>query len=144
MRQRLETCHREALLDILCVVNELAVDLSRRTGRRVPLLVKLPLSTVHDPMFEIACAAVQAGFAGIVADQSGPGNPEATLIRLAGALPAHAAIVSVGGIDSGRTALERLSVGAQLIQIHRAFAERGPELIDEIRRTLRCTKAAAA
>ena len=129
-----------ALLEILVAAQQFGVTLYHHTGRRVPLLLKLPLATARDWMFEVAQAAVQLGLDGVIADQSGPGAASPTLMRLAASLPADAAVVSVGRIDSARTALERLDAGAQLIQIHRGFVNRGRELVDEIARAVHSTQ----
>jgi len=49
-------------------------------------------------------------------------------IALDGKLP----VIGVGGILSGRDALEKLDAGASLVQIYTGFIYRGPALLREI------------
>lgn len=45
-------------------------------------------------------------------------------------------IIGVGGIESGRDALERIKSGASLIQIYSAMVYEGPTIVNKIRREL--------
>jgi dihydroorotate dehydrogenase len=52
-----------------------------------------------------------------------------TYVRVEGAFP----LVGVGGIDSGKTALEKIKAGASLLQLYSALVFRGLGLIGEIK-----------
>ena len=47
------------------------------------------------------------------------------------------AIIGVGGIDSGETALKKLEAGADLVQIYTGFIYKGPGLVEEILSAIR-------
>jgi dihydroorotate dehydrogenase len=94
--------------------------------RSVPIVVKLQLrDDALEETVQLSEYIVAAGFEGILAatgpNAIPPGNPIRLLEHLAGAVNGKAAIISVGGIRSAGDALQRLQVGADLIQIHRAL-----------------------
>lgn len=45
-------------------------------------------------------------------------------------------IIGVGGIESGKDALERIKSGASLIQIYTSMVYEGPTIVNKIRREL--------
>jgi dihydroorotate dehydrogenase len=49
-----------------------------------------------------------------------------------GAIP----LIGVGGIEDGKTALAKIHAGASLLQVYSALVYRGPQLVDDIIRTL--------
>lgn len=55
-----------------------------------------------------------------------------TFVRVEGAFP----LIGVGGIDSGRTALEKIRAGATLVQLYSCLVYRGLSLLGEIKGAL--------
>jgi dihydroorotate dehydrogenase len=53
-------------------------------------------------------------------------------LRYGDAIP----IIGVGGIEDGRTALEKIEAGARLIQTYTGFIYRGPKIVNEILKSL--------
>jgi dihydroorotate dehydrogenase len=128
-------------------------------GRRVPLAVKISpdlddagLAAVADRVTARAIDAIIATnttvsrrgvehlrFASEPGGLSGaPLKARATEVvaKLRRALPAHVAIIGVGGIASVADAREKLDAGANLVQLYTALVYRGPELVASIVRGL--------
>ena len=124
-------------------------ELLRRTGRRVPLLVKVSPDEPPERLDAIADAVAAAGGDGIIATnttlsrESVAGHPRAPeagglsgaplreaaeracarlYLRLSGRIP----IVGVGGIFSAEDAYRRLRAGASLLQLYTALIYEGP------------------
>lgn len=121
-----------------------------------PLLLKLSPDMDEAQLRDAAAVAEAHGMSGIVAtnttlsrpDLLSPaaaeagglsGRPLAPLalrtlevLRESTALP----LVAVGGIMSGRDALERMLAGADLLQLYTGFIYRGPALVKEVLRAL--------
>jgi dihydroorotate dehydrogenase len=55
-----------------------------------------------------------------------------TYVRVEGAFP----LIGVGGIDSGKAAVEKIKAGATLVQLYSCLVFRGLSLLDEIKREL--------
>ena len=45
-------------------------------------------------------------------------------------------IIGVGGIDSGKSAFEKISAGADVIQLYTGMVYRGPGVVKEIKKEL--------
>lgn len=58
-----------------------------------------------------------------------------TFVRVEGAFP----LIGVGGIDSGKSAVEKIRAGATLVQLYSCLVYRGLSLLDEIKRELAAT-----
>lgn len=135
--------------------------LADKHGRHVPLALKIAPDLDDDQVIAIARLLTEHRIDGVIAtnttlsreavaghplaDQAGglSGAPvkdrSTTVIRklakeLDGALP----IIGVGGILSGRDAVEKLDVGASLVQVYSGLIYRGPALVAE------CANAIAA
>jgi dihydroorotate dehydrogenase len=72
------------------------------------------------------------------ADEAGglsgaPLKPKAdhVLAVLRKALPSHIALIGVGGITCGQDAVDKLRLGAELVQFYTGMVYRGPELVAE-------------
>ncbi len=46
-------------------------------------------------------------------------------------LPENIALIGVGGITSGQDAVDKLELGADLVQFYTGMVYRGPELVNE-------------
>jgi dihydroorotate dehydrogenase len=53
------------------------------------------------------------------------------LAALRGQLPAEVALIGVGGITKGQDAVDKLKLGAELVQFYTGMVYRGPELVTE-------------
>jgi len=156
----LRTLQREEQLDSLLA--RLAGERSRladRTGRRVPIAVKIAPDLGDDDLKRIADALVGHGLDAVIATNTTvqreqvTGLPDAQqagglsgqplfarstqVVRtlsahLRGALP----IIGVGGILSGADAVEKLRAGASLVQMYTGLVYRGPCLVAECRRAI--------
>lgn len=125
-----------------------------RTGRYVPLAVKIAPDMDDREIIFVANALREAGIDGVVAtnttisrddvkghrhaEEAGglSGKPvrEASLavIRgLHGELGDKIPIIGVGGISDGASAAEKIRAGARLVQVYTGFIYRGPTLIRE-------------
>jgi dihydroorotate dehydrogenase len=121
-----------------------------------PVLVKLSPDLGEAPAVALALAAVEAGAAGVVATNTTtdyallPGAREVgglsgrvlreksfrLLTALAPALAGRAALISVGGVDSGAEAYRRVRAGAALVQVYTALVYEGPGLARRINQEL--------
>ena len=122
---------------------------NQRLGK--PLLLKIAPDLSFDDLNQVVATAEQSGMAGLIAtnttldhaaipsslDQTGglSGRPlfaKSTefvrAIRARSALP----IIASGGICDAATAREKISAGADLLQVYTGYVYRGPGLISEI------------
>lgn len=149
----------EPLRDLLRALKAEQAALAEQHGRYVPLAVKIAPDMAEADVRDVARALVEAGIDGVIAtnttiardavrhlacgDEVGglsgsPVRAASTQViailkdELAGALP----IIGVGGIDSGEAAAEKVSAGAELVQVYTGFIYRGPALIAEASRAI--------
>ena len=136
---------QDSLVRLLRVIN----SENRETAR--PVLLKIAPNLSAAELDQIIVACQENGVAGIVAtnttldhssipsaqDETGglsgaPLREKSTefvrTIRVRTRLP----IIGVGGIADGASAIEKLTAGAQLIQIYTGYIYRGPALLREI------------
>lgn len=146
-RPLLEPRHEALLATLLAEVAAGRAALARRAGRRVPVAVKIgldpalpelppALGLVRRHGMDALIAAIGPGDRGV---EAGPAADAATrahavgsLRRLTAYLGREMPVISVGGILTPADVRERLAAGAALVQIHRAFVDRGPPLIAAI------------
>jgi dihydroorotate dehydrogenase len=150
---------RGGLQRILNTLLEERVTLQQRTGKRVPLLIKVAPDLSSEQVSAFAQEVRSVQLDGVIAtntstDLSLLGSPPAAQQRggLSGA-PLHPLsvklisqlraelgsafpIIGVGGVVSGKQARETLRAGANLLQVYTGFAYRGPALLEEILREL--------
>ncbi|SEL21728.1 dihydroorotate oxidase A [Roseateles sp. YR242] len=150
----------EALDALLGPLQARRLQLQDRTGRTVPLFVKIAPDLEEDQVATIAASLRRHGIDGIIAtnttiardavqglphaDETGglSGAPvfEASnrVIRLLrSALGREFPIIGVGGVLSGDDARAKLQAGADLVQVYTGLIYRGPALVPE------CAKALA-
>jgi len=100
-----------------------------RIGRNIPLLAKLYAGPAGEEMpIPPTAANLLDGFVVV-------GDSVDRLIELRVAFPLHA-IISVGGVMTGKDARERRRAGADLVQVHSAFAEGGAAHVETIMRDM--------
>lgn len=133
--------------------------IAERHAERPPLLVKLAPDLENDAIGPIVEAAIAGGAQGLIVTnttlarpttlqspykgESGglsgrPLKPRATemLKLVAQAAAGRMALVSCGGIETGADVLERIRLGANLVQLYSAFAYEGPALVARIKREM--------
>jgi dihydroorotate dehydrogenase len=127
--------------------------------RRPPLLVKVAPDLTPDGLATIVETCVSEGVQGLIvsnttvsrppglrsplADEPG-GLSGAPLFQLSTAMLARAfllargrlTLIGVGGVSTGRDALEKIRAGASLVQLYTAFAYLGPALIPRLKQEL--------
>lgn len=142
----------DTLRDLLSAINT-------RNPERPPLLVKLS-PDLDDLSFEpILDAAIQGGADGLILtnttlarpDELGhehkneagglSGRPLAPRSRdvlklVSGLNRGRIALISCGGIESGQDILERIRMGADMVQIYSSFVLQGPGILGRIKREL--------
>ncbi|HLK54921.1 MAG TPA: quinone-dependent dihydroorotate dehydrogenase [Chthonomonadaceae bacterium] len=144
---------KEKLTPLLAMLMEEASALSERSGKRLPLFVKISPDMADADMFDVAEVAQSLGLAGIIATNttiaregrvagvthegglSGkPLRERATeVIRLLfrhteGRLP----LIGVGGIFTAEDAYARIRAGASLVQLYSGMIYEGPYLARRI------------
>ena len=147
----------EPLRALLGALKARQAELQSRSGRQVPLCVKLApdlaeadVATVSDALLEFEIEGVIAGNTTLTrpqvahvrhADEAGglSGAPLAPLARqlvarLRDRLAGRVAIIGVGGILSAADAQAMLVAGADLVQIYTGLIYRGPSLVRSIAR----------
>ncbi len=137
----------EPLVRLLNVAEEVAAALGPR-----PVLLKLSPDLADSELDELVAVAHETGVAGLIATNTtvtrdgllspnaveGGGLSGRPLRRRALAVLEHLRpqtslpIVSVGGIDSAVSAVERFYAGADLLQIYTGLIYRGPGLVGEV------------
>jgi dihydroorotate dehydrogenase len=150
---------RDGLERIVGSLQDARVELEKRHGRFVPLLVKIAPDLDSEQVSALASALRALGVDGVIATNTttdlsvlGPDWPPEQRGGLSGA-PLHARsvavisqlraelgvgfpIIGVGGIVDADRALATLRAGADLLQIYTGFAYRGYVLLDEIREAI--------
>jgi dihydroorotate dehydrogenase len=127
-------------------------------SRRVPLLVKIAPDLPDEEIDAVADLALELGLDGIVTcnttlsrkglatrpdrvDAIGAGGLSgrplkqrslATLRRLRARVGERLTLISVGGVENGADVWERLTAGADLVQLYSAFIYEGPLLLRRI------------
>ena len=150
----------ESLDHLLGGLKESQQKLQARTGKVVPLVVKIAPDLEPQDVETIASQLVKNGMDGVIAtnttlsrvgvenlphgnEQGGlsgePVRQKSTevLRQLAQALDGKLPIIGVGGISKGEHAADKLRAGAQLVQVYTGFIYEGPGLIRD------CVKAIA-
>ncbi|GBQ31845.1 dihydroorotate dehydrogenase 2 [Acetobacter fabarum DSM 19596] len=133
--------------------------IAARHPERPPLLVKLAPDLEDDALAPIVEAAIQGGVQGLIINNTTLARPDSLrsphkgesgglsgrplaarstqMLRLVANIAAgRLALVSCGGIESGQDILDRIRLGADLVQVYTAFAYEGPALIARLKREM--------
>ncbi len=128
--------------------------LTDRHGRRVPLAVKVAPDLDEEQIGVMAEVIASQGMDAVIAtnttisregvtgmkyaEEAGglsgaPLKPRADQVlgALRAALPDEIALIGVGGISCGQDAVDKLKLGAELVQFYTGMVYRGPELVAE-------------
>ncbi len=150
----------DALDALLAALQTRREALADRHGRRTPLVVKIAPDLQPEEIDAVAELVLRHGIDGLIAtnttlsreavrglpheDEAGglSGPPVhvlslAVIRRLRDRLGPDTAIIGVGGIESGREAVEKIQAGADAVQLYTGLIYRGPALIGECVRALR-------
>ncbi len=144
--------HDQALADMLAALALTRERLTAAQGRRVPILIKIAPDLSNEQIDQIAGQLVEHHMDGVIATnttigragvESSPFAAEAgglsgapllarsneVIARLRQVLPPGFPIVGVGGILHERDAVEKLSAGADLLQLYSGLVYEGPALV---------------
>lgn len=147
--------HAEALEQLLGALNLERQQLAERTGRHVPLVVKIAPDLEHHRVQGIAAILRRHNIDGVAATNttisrqfieqhplakevgglSGPPVQSASTAMIAALyenLQGEIPIIGIGGIDGAEAALEKFAAGAKLVQLYTGFIYQGPGLIKTI------------
>lgn len=153
----------QSLRPVLAAVLEEAGRSEQRTGRPVPVLVKIAPDLHDDDVREVAQLVAELGLAGVIATNTTIARPESlrtdrariesigagglsgpvlaerslqVLHLLREALPTDAVVISCGGVGTAADVRERLDAGADLVQGYTALIYQGPAWPGRIAREL--------
>lgn len=101
-------------------------------GRYLPLALKLPLGPAGGFPLALAQAAAAAGFDAVTAVLPASSERLDRLRLLRSQLQGQAAIVAVGGIRSAGDVRAALAAGANAVQVHSVFAQRGAACLPDL------------
>ena len=139
---------------LLSSISERRSELAAEHGRRVPLAVKVAPDLEDDAVAVIAevvsrhrmdaviatnTTITRDGVEGLKhAEETGglsgaPLKPKSDQVLAAfrALLPEEIALIGVGGITTGQDAVDKLELGADLVQFYTGMVYRGPELVSE-------------
>ncbi len=133
--------------------------IAERHPERPPLLIKLAPDLENDAVGPIVEAAIAGGAQGLIVTNTTLARPDTLLsphktesgglsgrplrtratemLRLvAEASAGRMALISCGGIESGADVLDRIRLGADLVQFYAAFSYEGPAIIGRLKREM--------
>jgi len=146
---------QEKLIDLMVALNKIKKD----KGTNIPLLLKISPDINNSHIPEIADAAIKNNISAIILTNTTNGNRDNLTSELKeeeGGLsgdPLHQIstnmikkfhkelnnkipIIGVGGVNSGKSAFEKIVAGASLLQIYTGFIYRGPSAVKDIKKEL--------
>ncbi|MBY5991586.1 quinone-dependent dihydroorotate dehydrogenase [Ferrimonas balearica] len=145
----------EMLDDLLASLKTKQRELAEQHGKYVPVALKIAPDLSDEEIEQVAASLIRHEIDGVIATNTtlsregvehlpehgetgglsgAPLTARATVVigKLAKALDGKLPIMGVGGIDSAQHAMEKMDVGAQMVQIYTGFIYNGPELIKSI------------
>ena len=146
---------QEKLIDLMVALNKIKKD----NGTNIPLLLKISPDINNSHIPEIADAAIKNNISAIILTNTTIGNRDTlvskikkeegglsgeplqqistTMIKkfykhLDGKIP----IIGVGGVNSGKSAYEKIIAGASLLQLYTGLIYKGPSVVKVIKKEL--------
>tara|TARA_Y100000590_G_scaffold139438_1_gene159689 strand:- start:4630 stop:5676 length:1047 start_codon:yes stop_codon:yes gene_type:complete len=146
---------QEKLIDLLVALNKIKKD----NKTTIPLLLKISPDINSNHIPEISDAAIKNNISGVILTNTTNGNKDNLINELKreegglsgeplkdistnmikkfykelnGKIP----IIGVGGVNSGKSAYEKIISGASLLQLYTSFVYRGPSAAKDIKREL--------
>ena len=146
---------QEKLIDLMVALNKI----KKENGTNIPLLLKISPDINNSRIPEIANAAIKNNISAIVLTNTTNGNRDNLTSEfkeeeggLSGnplhqistnmskkfykELNSQIPIIGVGGVNSGKTAYEKIIAGASLLQLYTSFVYRGPSAAKDIKKEL--------
>ena len=146
---------QEKLIDLMVALNKIKKD----NGTNIPLLLKISPDINNSHIPEIADAAIKNNISAIILTNTTNGNRDNLTSEfkeeeggLSGnplhqistnmikkfykELNSQIPIIGVGGVNSGKTAYEKIIAGASLLQLYTSFVYRGPSAAKDIKKEL--------
>jgi len=146
---------QEKLIDLMVALNKIKKD----NGTNIPLLLKISPDINNSHIPEIADAAIKNNISAIILTNTTNGNRDnltSELKREEGGLSgdplrqistnmikkfykelnSKIPIIGVGGVNSGKSAYEKIIAGASLLQLYTSFIYRGPSAAKDIKKEL--------
>jgi len=146
---------QEKLIDLMVALNKI----KKENGTNIPLLLKISPDINNSHIPEIADAAIKNNISAIVLTNTTNGNRDNLTSEfkeeeggLSGnplhqistnmikkfykELNSQIPIIGVGGVNSGKTAYEKIIAGASLLQLYTSFVYRGPSAAKDIKKEL--------
>ena len=146
---------QEKLIDLLSNLNKIKKD--HKTN--VPLLLKISPDINHEHIPEISDVAIKNDISAVVLTNTSNGNRDnlrSEMKKETGGLSGEPLnkistnmirkfykelnkripIVGVGGVNSGKSAYEKITAGASLLQLYTSFVYRGPSVAKDIKKEL--------
>ncbi|HEY7759301.1 MAG TPA: hypothetical protein VIA64_07790 [Burkholderiales bacterium] len=132
-RALLEPGREPLAQDMLRRVRRQQERLAAASGRRVPIVVKIPIASGATALPAAVRYCGEIGFDGLIAALEEVAGPAAghVLNQLARAV-GRMTLIAVGGIRTPKHARACLAAGAHLVQVYRLYAEGGPLAVAEL------------
>lgn len=150
---------------LLCALREDQTAMRQRTGRHVPLAVKIAPDFGIEALDALMAVLTQSGCEAVIATNTTVQRPvmdracpmtehgglsgvplypltRTIIMRLYKGLPATLPIIGVGGINDAESAWGHLVAGARVVQIYSGLIYQGPRLIGDIVAGVRARMAA--
>ena len=146
---------QEKLIDLMVALNKI----KKENGTNIPLLLKISPDIDNSHIPEIAEAAIKHDISAIILTNTTNGNRDNLTSEfknekggLSGnplqeistdmikkfyrELNSKIPIIGVGGVNSGKSAYEKIIAGASLLQLYTSFVYRGPSAAKDIKKEL--------
>lgn len=159
--------HEDSLVNLLTGLTRTHEELRQAQGRHVPLVVKIAPDMDDQEVVELARSLAEFKVDGIVvcnttvsrsavvgerfSDEAGglSGTPlknqaNHVLKLVAANVTPDTALIGVGGIMTAADAVEKVRLGAELVQLYTGFIYEGPDLVADCVRAIAQAKASAA
>jgi dihydroorotate dehydrogenase len=147
LRDLLEASRLKSILDAIAAAHP----------ERPPLLVKLSPDMARDDIPDVVEAAIEGGAQGLIVTNTTISRPRSlrsayatetgglsgrpltplscdTLAHVSRAAKGRLTLVACGGIESGADIVERVRMGADLVQLYTAYAYEGPGILSRLKR----------
>jgi dihydroorotate dehydrogenase len=145
----------DEIKSLISALKEEQLKLQQEHGKYTPLALKIAPDLTEDEISHIAGLLLEFGIDAVIATNTtiardniaghrlanetgglsgAPVKEQSTLVvrKLAGELSGRIPIIAAGGILSADDAQEKLSAGANLVQIYSGLIYQGPQLIEDI------------
>ncbi len=139
---------KEFLEDLIYEINKEKFKLEKKHLKKVPILFKLSPDESDENLKNIIDLSLSSGISGFILTNTLKGDylgisggisgellkdrSNSVLIKVKKIVSNECILISSGGISSKSDAEERISNGANLIQIYTSFIYKGPEIIEEL------------